>query len=164
MWLFEVGMIVVFDCSWYGCVLVECVEGFVSEVEWCVGYDVINVFEVVQVDVGIMLVKLFVYIMQKEQDKWFKVWVEYLWKYWKIGFDDFYNCLCCIDYLEVMVEMFVCIDIDVVLWIVIDGNDKKVVWIVVLIVIVDWLEENVLMMLFVFSLEVFKIVKVVLWF
>lgn len=45
-WLFVCGEINVFDCIWYGCVLVEWVEGYCSEVEWKCVFDEINEFEV----------------------------------------------------------------------------------------------------------------------
>ena len=51
-WLPEKGQIVVFDRSWYGRVLVERVEGFVTEVEWRRAYREINEFERVLVELG----------------------------------------------------------------------------------------------------------------
>lgn len=55
--------------------------------------------------------------------------------------------------------MFECIDMCWVLWKVIDVGDKKVVWIVVLIYVVDWLEVVVDMMLMDVDLEVVVLVK-----
>src|SRR4051812_15609960 len=80
--------IAIFDRSWYGRVLVERVEGFATEDEWRRGYDEINAFEAEQIAAGATLVKIFVHITQKQQDKRFRDRLTHKWKRWKTGLDD----------------------------------------------------------------------------
>jgi len=133
----------IFDRSWYGRVLVERVEGFATEAEWRRGYDEINEFEAQQKDSGTPLIKLFVHITQKEQDKRFKKRFEDPWKRWKTGADDYRNRARRADYLKAMDEMFRQTDTRWAPWTVIDGNDKKAARIAALTHIADRLEALV---------------------
>ncbi|MEP9360535.1 polyphosphate kinase [Sphingomonas sp. KR3-1] len=135
--------IAIFDRSWYGRVLVERVEGFASEADWQRGYDEINAFEAQQVAAGTTLVKVFVHVTQKEQDKRLTARLEHPWKRWKTGLDDYRNRAKRKDYLKAMAEMFERTDTKVAPWIVIDGNDKKAGRIAALTAIADALEAHV---------------------
>lgn len=135
--------IAIFDRSWYGRVLVERVEGFASEAEWRHGYDEINQFEAQQVATGTTLIKLFVHVTQKEQDKRLLDRLEHPWKRWKTGLDDYRNRARRKDYLAAMHEMFAHTDTKQAPWIVIDGNDKKAARIAALTAIADALEAHV---------------------
>ena len=135
--------IAIFDRSWYGRVLVERVEGFASKAEWRAGYDEINAFEAQQADTGATLVKLFVHVTQKEQDKRLKDRLEHPWKRWKTGLDDYRNRAKRTDYLDAMHEMFERTSTKAAPWTVIDGNDKKAGRIAALTAIADALEKCV---------------------
>ncbi len=135
--------IAIFDRSWYGRVLVERVEGFASKAEWRAGYDEINAFEAQQADTGATLVKLFVHVTQKEQDKRLKDRLEHPWKRWKTGLDDYRNRAKRTDYLDAMHEMFERTSTKAAPWTVIDGNDKKAGRIAALTAIADALERCV---------------------
>lgn len=135
--------IAIFDRSWYGRVLVERVEGYASEAEWRRGYDEINAFEAQQVATGTTLVKVFVHVTQKTQDKRLKDRLEHPWKRWKTGLDDYRNRAKRPQYLEAMHEMFAETDTKIAPWIVIDGNDKKSARIAALTAIADALEAQV---------------------
>jgi polyphosphate kinase 2 (PPK2 family) len=137
--------IAIFDRSWYGRVLVERVEGFASEAEWQAGYEAINAFQAEQVAAGTTLVKIFVHITQKQQDKRFRDRLTHKWKRWKTGLDDYRNRARRSDYLVAMAEMFARTDTAEARWIVIDGNDKKAARIAALTAIADALEANVSM-------------------
>ena len=137
------GEIAVFDRSWYGRVLVERVEGFAAQAEWRRGYDEINAFERELIDGGTTLVKLFVHITQKEQDKRVAKRIADPWKRWKTGSDDFRNRGKRADYLLAMQEMFLRTDLPTAPWIAIDGNDKKAARIEALTRIADELEAHV---------------------
>jgi polyphosphate kinase 2 (PPK2 family) len=139
----EPGNISVFDRSWYGRVLVERVEGFATEAEWRAGYDEINAFEDELARDGIVLVKLFVHITQKEQDKRLKARLDDPWKRWKSDADDYRNRAKRPAYLEAMAEMFARTDRSESPWFAIDGNDKKAARIDALTVIADRLEQRV---------------------
>ena len=56
-----------FDRSWYGRVLVECVEGFATPAEWRRAYNEINDFERTLIADETRLVKLFLQITPEEQ-------------------------------------------------------------------------------------------------
>ncbi|WCT75204.1 polyphosphate kinase [Sphingomonas naphthae] len=133
----------VFDRSWYGRVLVERVEGYASEAEWRRAYDEINAFEGKLIASGTTLVKLFVHITQKEQDKRIAARILDPWKRWKTGKDDFRNRARRDDYLAAMAEMFLRTDTPAAPWLVIDGNDKKAARIAALTAVADALEANV---------------------
>ena len=135
--------IAVFDRSWYGRVLVERVEGYASEAEWKRGYDEINDFEAQQAETGATLIKIFVHVTQKTQDKRLRERIESPWKRWKTGLDDYRNRARRADYLDAMHEMFKRTSTKHAPWIVIDGNDKKAARIAALTAIADALEACV---------------------
>ncbi|WHU03947.1 polyphosphate kinase [Sphingomonas sp. NIBR02145] len=135
--------IAIFDRTWYGRVLVERVEGFAGKAEWERGYAEINDFEAQQVTAGTTLVKVFVHVTQKTQDKRLKDRLEHPWKRWKTGLDDYRNRAKRPDYLEAMHEMFKRTNTEHAPWIVIDGNDKKSARITALTAIADALEKHV---------------------
>jgi polyphosphate kinase 2 (PPK2 family) len=137
------GNISIFDRSWYGRVLVERVEGFASEAEWRSGYDEINAFEDELAKDGITLVKLFVHITQKEQDKRLCARLDDPWKRWKTNADDYRNRAKRPAYLAAMAEMFLRTDRPQSPWIAIDGNDKKAARIAALEAIAEQLEQAV---------------------
>ncbi|RHW16417.1 polyphosphate kinase [Sphingomonas gilva] len=134
------GSINIFDRSWYGRVLVERVEGYASEAEWRRGYDEINEFEAQQRDSGTPIIKLFVHITQKEQDKRFKKRFEDPWKRWKTGADDYRNRAKRPEYLKALEEMFRQTDTRWAPWTVIDGGDKKAARIAALTHVAERLE------------------------
>jgi polyphosphate kinase 2 (PPK2 family) len=87
----EKGQIVAFDRSWYGRVLVERVEGFATNKEWRRAYREINEFELMLVDSGIRLVKLFLHITPDEQVRRFRDRLIDPVKHWKLSYEDFRN-------------------------------------------------------------------------
>jgi polyphosphate kinase 2 (PPK2 family) len=135
--------IAVFDRSWYGRVLVERVEGYASKAEWTRGYDEINDFEAQQAATGATLIKIFVHVTQKTQDKRLRQRIESPWKRWKTGLDDYRNRARRADYLDAMHEMFARTSTRDAPWIVIDGNDKKAARIAALTAIADALQAKV---------------------
>ncbi|WP_448664501.1 polyphosphate kinase 2 family protein [Sphingomonas sp. CJ20] len=151
--------IAVFDRSWYGRVLVERVEGFATEAEWRRGYDEINDFERQQVDTGTTLVKIFVHVTQKTQDKRLRDRLDHPWKRWKTGLEDYRNRAKRPQYLEAMAEMFARTDTAQAPWTVIDGNHKKAARIAALTAIADRLEANVPMDPPELDLEVEKVAR-----
>lgn len=137
------GNISVFDRSWYGRVLVERVEGYATEEEWRRAYDEINRFEAELIEGGTALVKLFVHVSQKEQDKRLKARLEDPWKRWKTGLDDYRNRARRGAYLTAMHDMFARTDTGGAPWTVIAGDDKKSARIAALTAVADALEQHV---------------------
>lgn len=135
--------IAIFDRSWYGRVLVERVEGYCAEKDWKRGYDEINEFEAQQVDSGNTIVKLFVHITQKTQDKQLAQRLDDPWKRWKTGAEDYRNRAKRDDYIEAIHDMFRRTDTRWAPWHMIDGNDRKSARITALTAIADALEKCV---------------------
>ena len=133
----------IYDRSWYGRVLVERVEGFCSKKEWKRGYDEINEFEAQQVESGTAIVKLFVHITQKEQDKQLAQRLDDPFKRWKTGTEDYRNRARREAYVEAIEDMFAKTDTKLAPWRVIDGNDRKSARIDALTYIADRLEKHV---------------------
>jgi len=137
------GHLAIFDRSWYGRVLVERVEELCSEKEWKRGYDEINEFEAQQVDSGNTIVKLFIHITQKTQDKQLAQRLDDPWKRWKTGTEDYRNRTRRKDYVEAIHDMFKRTDTRWAPWHVIDGNDRKAGRMAALTTIANVLEKNV---------------------
>lgn len=137
------GHISIFDRSWYGRVLVERVEGYASTADWRRGYDEINDFEAQQMAAGATVVKLFVHITQKKQDKELLERLDDPWKRWKTGADDYRNRGRRAEYLDALHEMFERTSTKHAPWTVIDGNSRKAGRIAALTAIADQLEAKV---------------------
>ena len=137
------GRIAVFDRTWYGRVLVERVEAYTSERNWRRAYDEINEFEAQQQADGVTIIKLFMHVTQKEQDKRLAARLDHPWKRWKVTPDDFRNRVRRDDYFEAIADMFKETDTRWAPWKVIDGNDKKSARIAALTHVADMLERIV---------------------
>ena len=135
--------IAIFDRSWYGRVLVERVEGYCTEKDWKRGYDEINEFEAQQVDSGTAIIKLFVHITQKTQDKQLAQRLDDPFKRWKTGAEDYRNRDRRKDYVDAIHDMFDRTDTRWAPWHVIDGNDRKAARIDALTRVADALEKHV---------------------
>ena len=83
--------ITAFDRSWYGRVMVERVEGIATKREWRRAYREINEFELMIVNSGIRLVKLFLHITPEEQERRFRDRLFNPVKRWKLSYEDFRN-------------------------------------------------------------------------
>jgi polyphosphate kinase 2 (PPK2 family) len=139
--------IAIFDRSWYGRVLVERVEGFCSKAEWKRAYDEINAFEAQQVDSGTAIIKLFIHITQKTQDRELAERLDDPWKRWKTGEDDYRNRSRRKDYRKALDDMFERTDTKHARWTVIDGNNRKAGRLAALTQIAEALEAHVPMKL-----------------
>jgi AMP-polyphosphate phosphotransferase len=117
--------IVVFDRSWYGRVLVERVDGFTPEPRWRDAYQEINDFEALLQADGVRIVKLFLHITQKEQDKRLEERIKTPWKRWKTGTDDYHNRSMRAEYLAAYHDMFAACSPPTSPWHVVPANDKK---------------------------------------
>jgi polyphosphate kinase 2 (PPK2 family) len=134
--------IAVFDRSWYGRVLVERVDGLTPKPRWQAAYDEINAFEATQRADGCRLVKLFLHVDQKEQDKRLAERLETPWKRWKTGMDDYHNRSRRAEYIKAYHDMFERCD-KAAPWTVIAANDKKHARITALEHICDVLADGV---------------------
>ena len=85
------GGMAVFDRSWYGRVLVERVEELATREQWLRAYEEINGFEQTLADEGMILIKFWLHISEKEQLKRFKDREKDELKSWKLTDDDWRN-------------------------------------------------------------------------
>jgi polyphosphate kinase 2 (PPK2 family) len=85
------GGMAVFDRSWYGRVLVERVEGFAAEETWQRAYDEIRDFERSLVNEGMILLKFWMHISDKEQLARFRARAADPLKRWKLTDEDWRN-------------------------------------------------------------------------
>jgi len=135
------GEVAVFDRSWYGRVLVERVEGFANEQEWRRAYDEINEFEAQQTGDGCTLVKIFLHVTRKVEDKRLKARLDHAWKRWKLSPDDFRNRAKRGEYLDAMHDMFAHTNTRWAPWTPIDANDETASCITALTAIADHMEK-----------------------
>ena len=119
------GEIVVFDRSWYGRVLVECVEGLASKHEWKRAYREINEFERMLSDDGARIAKIFLHITPEEQVKRFKERLTNPLKRWKLSYEDFRNREHWGDYEHAIEDMMEKTSTDLAPWYLVPANDKN---------------------------------------
>src|SRR3954468_18227564 len=85
------GGMAVLDRSWYGRVLVERVEGFAAEHQWKRAFGEIANFERMLADEGMIIVKFWLHISEREQLKRFTARDKDPLKSWKLTPDDWRN-------------------------------------------------------------------------
>jgi polyphosphate kinase 2 (PPK2 family) len=85
------GGMVVLDRTWYGRVLVERVEGFATEPEWRRAYEEIVAFERTLSEEGMVLVKIWMHVSEKEQLRRFRARERDVLKRWKLTDEDWRN-------------------------------------------------------------------------
>jgi AMP-polyphosphate phosphotransferase len=85
------GGMAVLDRSWYGRVLVERVEGFAEEPTWRRAYEQTRDFEHMLFEEGMVIVKLWLHVSQKEQLKRFEARAKDPLKTWKLTDEDWRN-------------------------------------------------------------------------
>jgi AMP-polyphosphate phosphotransferase len=85
------GGMTVMDRSWYGRVLVERVEKFASKAEWTRAYDEINELEHTLTEEGMVLIKFWLHVSDKEQLKRFEARQGDPLKSWKLTDEDWRN-------------------------------------------------------------------------
>jgi polyphosphate kinase 2 (PPK2 family) len=85
------GTITVFDRSWYGRLLVEWIEGFITENELLRSYGEINDFESMLADNGAVVQKFWLHVTKEEQLKRFKKRAKVQYKQWKLTDEDWRN-------------------------------------------------------------------------
>ena len=119
------GEVVIFDRSWYNRAGIERVMGYASEKE--VEFFLANVpgFERWLVEQGIILVKLWLEVGKKEQDRRFKGRIENPLKQWKLSPMDTKSYSRWYDYSRARDAMFEATSHDAAPWYVIRSDDKK---------------------------------------
>ena len=119
------GGMTVLDRSWYGRVLVERVEGFATEREWRRAYREIVELERQLADDGMILVKFYMHISDKEQLERFEKRRDDPVKAWKLTEDDWHNRSKRSQYIEAVEEMLEDTDREPAPWHLVEGDSKK---------------------------------------
>jgi AMP-polyphosphate phosphotransferase len=118
------GGMAVLDRSWYGRVLVERVEGFATEAQWSRAYDEIVEFERTLMAEGMILVKFWMHVSEKEQLKRFRSRAADPLRSWKLTDEDWRNRKKRPEYEAAVEEMLERTDDPKAPWHVVAGDHK----------------------------------------
>ncbi len=116
------GRVTIFDRTWYGRVLVERVDKFARKPEWKRAYGEINAFERELADSGVVLLKFWMHVTRKEQERRLEEREHTSYKRWKLSGNDWHAHKQYGDYLKAADEMIA--RCSAVPWHVIPGDDK----------------------------------------
>jgi len=119
------GEIVIFDRSWYNRAGVEHVMGFCTPEEHQRFLELCPVVEKFVVEGGIRLLKIWLEVGQKEQDKRFRARIDDPIRQWKLSPMDVDSYDRWYDYSRARDRMFEHTDTEYAPWHLIDSNDKK---------------------------------------
>jgi len=119
------GGMAVLDRSWYGRVLVERVEGIATEEQWRRAYNEIPAYERALAAEGMIIIKLWLHISQKEQDKRFEARNQDPLKTWKLTDEDWRNRAKRPEYESAVDEMLATTDHADAPWDVIGAEQKR---------------------------------------
>jgi polyphosphate kinase 2 (PPK2 family) len=118
------GHLGIFDRTYYGRVLVERVEGLLSEDEWRRAYREINEFEAHQASFGMVLVKFWMHIGKDEQLRRFKDRERDPFRSYKLTAEDWRNRARWDEYARAVEEMLARTSTPYAPWTVVEANDK----------------------------------------
>ncbi|HEY8085297.1 MAG TPA: polyphosphate:AMP phosphotransferase [Methylophilaceae bacterium] len=136
------GRVTIFDRSWYGRVLVERVEKFISDSDWMRAYGEINDFEAQLVRHDIMVVKFWLAITKDEQLRRFEDRQETAFKNFKITDDDWRNRKKWKQYEHAVCDMVDRTSTEIAPWILVEANDKNFARIKILKTLCDQIENK----------------------
>jgi len=119
------GEIALFDRSWYNRAGVEKVMGFCTPEEHRLFLRQCPVFEKLLIDDGIILVKYWFSVSDREQERRFQDRLDTPTKRWKLSPMDLESRRRYIDYSRAKDEMFVHTDLPESPWYVVEADDKK---------------------------------------
>jgi polyphosphate kinase 2 (PPK2 family) len=136
------GGVAVLDRSWYGRVLVERVEGLATEEQWTRAYGEINDVERSLTAEGMVLIKFWLHISSKEQQKRFEARAADPLKSWKLTDDDWKNRGLRKAYKEAVEAMFERTHTDWAPWHVIPADSKHYARVRVIEVVIEEIEKG----------------------
>ena len=130
MWRFwtalpAAGRVAIFDRSWYGRVLVERVEGHVSERELQEAYEEIMQFERQLGDSGAVIVKFWLHMSKKEQKRRLKRLEKDPSLSWKVTKEEWRHHKQYEDYLEAVEEMLGRTSTAYAPWTIVEAHDRR---------------------------------------
>jgi len=119
------GFVGIFDRSWYGRVLVERMTGVIPEREWHRAYQDIREFERQLADDGAVIVKFWLHISNKEQEKRFKRIESDPVIAWKVGKDEWRAHRHYDEWLQAVEEMLESTDVAHAPWTVVEATQAR---------------------------------------
>ncbi len=119
------GEIVLFDRSWYNRAGVEKVMGFCTEEEHQAFLETCPIFEKMLLDSGIILLKYWFSVSDKEQEKRFLERINNPMKRWKFSNMDLYSRSQWVTYSRAKDEMFAKTDTKKSPWYIVEADDKR---------------------------------------
>jgi polyphosphate kinase 2 (PPK2 family) len=136
------GEIAIFDRSWYGRVLVERVEGLISEEEWQEAYRDIVDFEQMLAEDGHVIVKFWLHINKEEQKRRFKMLEKDPLESWHVQPEDWEHHKKYDEYLRAAEEMFERTETEWGPWTIVEAADQNYTLWKVLSTLADALERG----------------------
>jgi AMP-polyphosphate phosphotransferase len=136
------GGMAILDRSWYGRVLVERVDGFASEEEWRRAYGEIVDLERTLAAGGMVLIKFFMHISDREQLERFEKRRDDPIKAWKLTQDDWENRAKRPQYLEAVEEMLAHTDREPAPWVLVEAESKKYARVKVVETVIERIERG----------------------
>ncbi|MCG8571944.1 MAG: polyphosphate kinase 2 [Spirochaetes bacterium] len=119
------GEMVIFDRSWYNCAGVERVMGFVSGEKYNYFMKWVPTFEQMLVESGIILIKYWVSVSDKEQERRFQERIKDPGKRWKLSPMDLQSRAKWEEYTKAKDIMLEKTEIEVAPWYIVKANDKR---------------------------------------
>jgi polyphosphate kinase 2 len=119
------GEIVIFDRSWYNRAGVERVMGFVSDLHYERFLKVTPLFERQLIDSGIILIKLWLEVGNKEQERRFKARISDPLRQWKLSAMDLPSRAKWYEYSRARDAMFKATDTSAAPWYIVRSDDKR---------------------------------------
>lgn len=134
------GRIAIFDRSWYRSVQVDRFDGLTPETSLADAYQDILSFEKQLSDDGTVIIKLFLYIDKKEQDKRFKKLTASRENSWRVTEEDLKRNEEFDRYLQMNEEMLENTDTDYAPWTIIEAVDRDYAALKIVTTVADRLE------------------------
>ena len=135
------GRIALFDRSWYRQVTMERFDGKIQETAMAGALKDIQSFERQLTDDGMVIIKLFLYISEKEQKKRFKKLESSEDTSWRVSEDDWRRNKGYSRFLGICEEMLEKTDMDYAPWTIIEATDKEYAAVKIMTHVTDSLEE-----------------------
>ncbi len=137
------GRITIFDTSWYRHVQRDLFDGLTKESELADAYDDIRAFEQQLVDSGVVLIKLFLSITEKEQKKRFEKLVGSKETAWRVRKEDWDRNAHYEEYDEISKKMISRTHTKAAPWLIIDADKKDRAALEIIEVVADRLEAAI---------------------
>lgn len=137
----ETGRIAIFDRSWYRRVLGDRFDGLTPKKQIPFAFADIHSFERQLTDDGTVIIKLFLYISKKEQEKRFKKLDENKETAWRVSKEDWNRHEDYEQYLTLCDEMLEQTDFEFAPWTIVEAMDKEYAAVKIMNVVIHRLRE-----------------------